>query len=543
MSKRNSVNAGNEVTETKNEATKTNRNNNRNSNKASKSTNSTAKSKSRGNRKTASGNSSNNNWYTANTPLAEASVRLPFVWPLGNAINIPAGGNGSSKYSESKLYVPGVCAIAVAPTIGAQANANSPINVAATTEYAFVRHVNSGSRNYDAVDLMQYNLAVANVYALLGFLMRAYGIARTFSGVNRYIPETLLHAMRIKDPNEMLKSLVTVEYQINMLIQKMATLAVPNTMPYFSRMASLYQTIYAESESALSQMYLIIPDGYHRWDTATGDMEYTTIPEAGLSWNEWVTTVSSLVDEIFRSEDCGIISGDILHAYGNNIIQIAPMAADYQTPIVHDTVMLNQIKNANIVGAVTGNNIATNMADKVAPFLTCSPRAAVALNEAYAVGAPIMLQYQEGDDTSNFLFESTRLHTTMNSAYQLITGSEIVTGVYIWEKPYCAFSDGVSDNEYTKPLSVNPTISFGKIASTNLNQVSEPVMNTLLATKAFKYCPIVPIYSYVKNTDPWKFRGFNVDIDNYQVLSSEELRRLHDTAAISLFNVPLVGQL
>lgn len=536
-------NSDQEVRETKNETTTNSRKNNYNSNKTTKTTNSASKSKGRNDRKKAPRNSANNNWYTANTPLAEASVRLPFVWPLGNAINIPAGGNGSYKYTESKLYVPGVCAIAVAPTIGTQANPNSPINVAATTEYAFVRHVNSGSRNYDAVDLMQYNLAVANVYALLGFLMRAYGIARTFSGVNRYIPETLLHAMRITDPDEMLKSLVTVEYQINILIQKMATLAVPNTMPYFNRMASLYQAIYSESDSALSQMYVLIPDGYHRWNTATGDMQYKTVPGAGMTWNDWVKTVSDLVDEIFRSEDCGIISGDILHAYGNNIIQIAPMPADYQTPILHDTVMLNQIKNANIVGAINNNTISVNMTDKTAPFLTCGPKAAVAQNEAYAVGAPIMLQYQEGDDTNNFLFESTRLHSTMDSAFQLITGTEVVTSVFIWEKPYCAFSDGVSDNVYKAPLSVNPTIGYSVNASNAPCSVSGQAMSTILATKAFKYCPVIPIYSYSKSADPWKFMGFNVDIDNYQVLSSEELRRLHETAAISLFNVPLVGQL
>lgn len=536
-------NSDQEVREAKNETTTNSRKNNHSSNKTTKTSNSASKSKGRNDRKKAPRNSANNNWYTANTPLAEASVRLPFVWPLGNAINIPAGGNGSYKYTESKLYVPGVCAIAVAPTIGTQANPNSPINVAATTEYAFVRHVNSGSRNYDAVDLMQYNLAVANVYSLLGFLMRAYGIARTFSGVNRYIPETLLHAMRIIDPDEMLKSLVTVEYQINILIQKMATLAVPNTMPYFNRMASLYQAIYSESDSALSQMYLLIPDGYHRWNTATGDMQYKAIPERGMKWNEWVKTVSDLVDEIFRSEDCGIISGDILHAYGNNIIQIAPMPADYQTPILHDTVMLNQIKNANIVGAIKDNTISVNMADKTAPFLTCGPKASVAQNEAYAVGAPIMLQYQEGDDTNNFLFESTRLHATMDSAFQLITGTEVVTAVFIWQKPYCAFSDGVSENVYTTPLSVSPTIAYSINTTDSTCKLHGLALSSILAAKAFKYCPVVPIYSYIKAADPWKFVGFNVDIDNYQVLSPEELRRLHETASISLFNVPLVGQL
>lgn len=264
------------------------------------------------------------------------------------------------------MSVPGVAVYYISPSIGVASSKTDPINVAADSMYSFIRHANSGSANYDAPDLMLYMLAYCDIYSCINFLQRCYGLAQLYAIGNRYLPDALLTASGL-DPEDVRTNLAQFRYGINVIINKASALAVPNTMRIFLRRAMLYQNIYTEGPSIKDQLYMMVPNDFMRFElnatTKAGKlyhhpwMNYSV--GSSLVVNHYarvsLRSVSSalayanaLLDSVIRDEDFGIMSGDILKAYGQNIIKLTSLPEYYPIVPLYDQWVLSQFQQARV---------------------------------------------------------------------------------------------------------------------------------------------------------------------------------------------------
>lgn len=117
------------------------------------------------------------------------------------------------------------------------ANDGSLASTAAKALYAYVRHANSGSANYDAPDLFQYVLSIDSLLMIHGVLTRLYSLAKDTRAYNRYFPGGFIRSMDF--PIEFLESLqsnlANFRAYINILGMKINAFYYPAQLTYFTR--------------------------------------------------------------------------------------------------------------------------------------------------------------------------------------------------------------------------------------------------------------------------------------------------------------------
>ena len=105
------------------------------------------------------------------------------------------------KYKEGKFRVPTALGLQMSPSF---ADADS-LTLAARALFAKVRAKNSGAVNYEAQDLMYYNIMMSSLAATYAFYARVYGLLDLYSERNRSVPVDIFRAMGL--PREVLVAL------------------------------------------------------------------------------------------------------------------------------------------------------------------------------------------------------------------------------------------------------------------------------------------------------------------------------------------------
>lgn len=111
---------------------------------------------------------------------------------------------------------------------------SSAINVAARNIYAKIRYTNSGAKNYDAVDVIQYLYSVAEMWEAVCDLKRVYSIAQTYDGLNRLLGDKLIIAAGYI-PEDVRANLPLLRYDINQLISKLRSFFLPKGFSFLDR--------------------------------------------------------------------------------------------------------------------------------------------------------------------------------------------------------------------------------------------------------------------------------------------------------------------
>lgn len=305
-------------------------------------------------------------WYLVNGQLAKDVANFSFNNALGDAISIHPGRvyDMSTTLATNTYRLPGIASVLVGPSVGPSLNETSPINVAAKNIYSFVRHANSGHANYDPADLMIYLLAVDSVQSYWSWMVRVYGVAQTFSQRNRYIGDALLRSMGV-DPADIRANICELRAFINQYAIKASVLAVPNTMSYYLRHAWMYQNVYTDEDNPKAQLFMFNPAYLYSYSLnaqAVGELRPTPIVcmdgqgsfSANLA-NHTLTSIQNMgngfINAMLAQEDVGIMSGDILKAYGSDkLYRFNQIAEEYAIAPVFSEEVLGQFHNLNLVG-------------------------------------------------------------------------------------------------------------------------------------------------------------------------------------------------
>lgn len=500
-------------------------------------------------------------WYASSPELLNGAASFPWLSPVGAPWSINPGRSTGSGIFNNQV-TPGIMTLTLMHTPGVSVDATSPINIAARNIYSWVRHANAGHANYEATDLMLYLMAMDDIYSLYSFLVRIYGVAQSYTQYNRYYPKYIVEAMHV-DFEDILVNLADFRFFINTFANRIGSFAVPASMPFFIRHQWIYSSLFVDSISAKAQTYMYVPFGFRKYKepTVSSIAERMADKKAGtaytysgyLEMNQFVTSANpkhnfeslkalanSLINAVSVSEDCNIMSGDILKAYGaDGIFKLAPIAENYTVLPMYNPEVLSQFQNATICQPLLSATLEkwNIKQDPTSGSLIFDPIFENSKLSVFAepfCGSRILNMYKDDVSPADTMV-ATRLTVTGKSYQDTQTklhsaGSEICVGANIYTlRPGAGVIDNLSAGGYYQ-------VYEGAGIMT--------AMNVLTAIEAFDFHPFIAqslkYYTSGSTTAIYALvRSFQ--LNNYTVVDSSELEKMHETALLSMFEVPKVG--
>lgn len=486
-------------------------------------------------------------WWTHYPQLVRDAGSLPMAYALGVEYTLGEGASGT---------IPGIMALTFIPTYGIAKDATAPINICAKNLYSFVRHANSGSKNYDAPDLMMYLMAMDSAFAFHAFLRRVYGVARQFAPTNRYYSEGLLRAMGF-DADDVYQNLAQLRYLVNLMAVKLGSMCVPANMDIFARHSWMSEGLYLDSDTEKAQTYMFVPEGFWKLNNTAESgtqLDYLPLPtDFDLKVEDMYNIFQQLVSPILWDEDMNIMSGDILKAYGDKgVLKLFEIPENYAVYPAYSQEVLSEIENAvccpfNFVGRATGFEITQNNEInegyiRFDPEFDYSPvnttTNALWRNSTYLVHSHLLNFHHDGPTPAEVMIASRMQAYTYISAEDKMKfrtiGTEIIKDMRIYRN-YLNQNNGGN--------------TTGAISTSFTNTISAPLSNTgvteiyeglavLAMLEVFDWHPIViltPITDATHRNDQLAVAG---DIDVYTVVSWETCAKQHEVALLSTFDIP-----
>nr|AIY31277.1 capsid protein [Dromedary picobirnavirus] len=458
-------------------------------------------------------------WYTKFESLAKASGNIIYGQPMGEVLEL--GGRNPTSLG-------GIMKISLLPSIGISTDSSSPVNNMSRLVYSFIRHANSGSRNYEAPDYMTYCLAMGSAYAYFASLCRLYGVIRTYSTLNKFVAKATVEALNF-DYDNIVNQLANLRYYINYFAARINTFAVPKDMTYYDRCAFLPLHVFKDNEGDKCSFYLFDYAKLFVWDGTTESTGSSLQPidwgiKTGKTLDDIQEVGENIINSLLNNEDIGIMSGDTLKAYGSNGVRTVLGIEDSFaiTPIYnHD--MLWQIHNARIVDI---SSVLTD--DKVVQrdgYLVFNPTITGYTGVNLGNKSLIMDSDLETPDYK-FNLENSRLHVRYNSSMTkfIAVGTELPIKAEI----YAFFGEGSNQD-----LESNAVTDVKFNGSTG---VVDMAVVGVCYSSTFKLHPIWFVETKVGD-NVYNYLPF-ADLHNYTQVSDLAIKQLHNAALLSLFAVP-----
>lgn len=485
-------------------------------------------------------------WYVKNDAMLRDAASLSFNTPLG------------AKFDPNKLWsmksgldmtyvgksVPGLFTFEFLPCIGQSSSSTSPANLAAQNIYSYVRYMNSGAKNYDQADLMLYLLSMDSIYMFWNWAKRIYGYAMSYSQKNKYMPVAYGTAEHV-DLQDVINNLADYRLWLNSLAARISAFCVPAVMPFFIRHSWMVSNIYTDGVTAKAQQYMFVPGGFYLYDetgsTYGGRLRLLTGPAAGkdLKFSDLVKLGNRLLDAVSYSEDIGVMSGDILKAYGQEkLFKLAPVEPDYQVLPVYNEEVLMQMENAACVvtnrtmsdDAISGSKFWDGMEISQNPdtgYLVWNP----ALLESSLKKEGTLLNMHKDEVAPSDVMVATRLTACQQGATFTAVGTEFVYSFKTWK--FNATGDSVVSREMEQVMYI------GDVGTELGGESTVMTLPHLMEISQFNRHPIVPVTA--KYNGKFYYLGSIGDIANYTVVDDETLEQIHTTAIMSEFNIPQIG--
>ena len=494
-------------------------------------------------------------WYTSSPSLVKAAGSFPFSNNIGTQINT-SWSYINKNYSSTA--VPGIITFPYVPVIGGASEANSPVNIAMRSLYTYVRHVNSGHANYDAPDLMLYVLAMDAAYSHYAHVVRAYGLLRTYSAVNRYLPKALLENIGF-DYDNLYGQMANLNYWLNSYAYKLGALCVPGSMSYVTRHFWLNSNVYTDAPDLKAQLYAFYPSCYYVYDEMNGPGKLTkkSYPTK-MTLDDIMRIGNEILDPILASEDLNIMSGDVLKAFGaDKVIKISPISEAYTVQPMYNEEVLIQIENALVfpshlidIPDITQNSDVNGgyLLQPITGSMGITDSATHLIESLGVIPDKHIINMHYPDVSPEMMMIATRLHphvfVTPGSPSQIARFSMGAVGSEVLMPARLVYMSNTSALYSRIHFTSSMVMNTDPDATTS---TPEYIVTLLTKLSAFNRRPIMYLGKWVTyDIDPnggldVDFLGFNVDFDNYTLVDYGELYNMHQTALLSEFIVPQMG--
>lgn len=490
-------------------------------------------------------------WYRNIPSLNMDYANIPFNIPAGTETAI-FDASQSTEFVRGGIAenaFPGIFRINFDPCIGKCTATTDAANVAAQQLYTLVRKANSGAINYDKTDLMMVILAMDSAYMLYEYLLRIYRALGTYNYMNRYLPNTLVTALG--GNMQLAESLSDFRGILDMFAYKLASVNIPDQFDLIKRHSWMCSNVYKDANTDKAQMFLFNPENIYVWNEGQSNkptyLKHTKISSlVGTASKMDLASIQSgidaVMDPILGSQDVGVISGDIAKAFGEGgMISIRPVA-DYEAIVpVYDQEVLLQISNAYIGANITVQDIVVNNSNLAAgPYLQQS-FAMVVSDIEFAKSITPIINLSGVEPTTDNVMVSSRLNcmctkdlTGDNYQSRVTYGTEVINS-------FSMYSQYSNQSGATAIAAVgSPTNIIIQKSDLGLEQMAQK-LRFIIGLHTFHMAPSFYVFHSVGENiatpDGYTFEGVTADIDNFALLDYETLRRLNETATMSLFAV------
>lgn len=486
-----------------------------------------------------------------------STVGLPWSIRTGTPISIKGSAAKPSTTGATGKTAPGIMTITVAPTIGVTEAPTDATNIAAQQLYSQIRRANAGAKNYDPTDVMLVVCALDSAYMLYEELLRAYRILSMYNYANRYYPIHILNAIGFSASLQY--EMANFRAVLDLFAYKLASINMPDAFDYIHRHSWLFTNVYTDSAQYKSQLYIIKPDGFFVYEEADGEnpayLKYVTRstlygssgPVASLK--AITSAIEAVMEPILGSQDVGLISGDIAKAFSTNqMIKFAPVES-YPAlyPSYNDEVLMS-IENLQIptFRPFTQNwDITVDYSNPAAgPFLVHQPKLGV------GYGGPAGKEYLAANfaNSRNFVLNMHKDRPTPDDVMVATRWmSYIAPGAPASGNPFGTYtlsSTGaevvVSVDMYVLNTDSNEMVTYEWDTDVAIDPISGSISNFYHQPRlwsSFDWAPMAYEWSYTDSG--FTFDGILGDLDNYVILTKEDVKRLNDCAMMSLFT-PLI---
>lgn len=524
-------------------------------------------------------------WYVPDKGMLNDAAAFPWLYQLGQAIT-----RTGAITTASDDAVPGICKMDLTMTYGESHEPTSALNASAQAIYTFVRHQNSGSKNYDPADLMMYIMSLDSIYYTISWITRIYATVNMFAMTNKYLPTVLLEAQNI-DGDSIRLDMPGFRSRINNVILKVANLVIPNTMPIFARHSFLFNNYYVEGNDVRDQMYFFNPRNYYVFGFDSQGKGMLTCREFAtdhkLTANDLISYLEEMINAIYMEEDFGIMAGDILKAYGESGIQKLALLPDgiIAQPVYNYSV-LTQFRNARCYQFTSPSRFNVTQfvpSDRTSPYLITEKFNAntTVVGEAYDGTGKIRVLARTNSG-SGFLghgsMERWMINDLSASAWlfsdnwevdpeEVMVSTRLTPHVHINATATEAGTDYIADSithgteipwsvtYYTYAYDGNPRVAIlKKLEVTNYLAVAASIAGdfaihdywvpysipgVISVITPFKYHPILQLGIFDDENASFGITELPImDIQNYAVMDYVHAERLNTVALLGEYNVP-----
>lgn len=551
--------------------------------------------------------------YALTPVLQEMAASLPFGRALGSQTDFVSAALLSAETATISnesvpSTFPGIMTLSWLPTIGISEGPTSPVSLAGRKLYYFVRHANSGHVNYDAPDLTNYIVAADSAFFMFSYFRRALGMLNTFSPLNRYYAQYAMESAGF-DYNDLFHNAAELNFFLNQMAAKMRSLVLPKSIAYYQRHSALSDNIYADADDARAQTYQFVPAGWYVWTEPTsGDVSDHRLwflrfhPNPGItntSGNRSSENVNAhsqrpdrgklitladmreIMDEILEplllSEDFNIMSGDILKAFGSDVIVgVSEVPIGYTITPVYDEDALDQIRNAIIltldieiepgIGSTARGEF--DIVQKDGLYLYYSPK--FQCRELF-VRKPI-LDYAHGMPSPGRNLAATRFTVSPRSIHYLASsvvknqdgslgaslicelsfsqiGTEVITSAWTSQIAFEKNDIGVYQPriDFKSVRATNPVLVINGAITDTMTQyyarLASVTRTAVFHSHPQQYIAAAELTAPVPSAGDFSIAtaittkpiGFIGDFTNYCVLERSDVEKMHEAAVLALF--------
>lgn len=301
-------------------------------------------------------------WYIPNPEVMEQATRVSFDDFIGVPVELdPSGIAGLSK---STIKPGAIMQVFMNPSpgyIGYSDPKTAAINQQGFRTYARLSSINAKNTNYLPNDVTTMILAMGELISMFSLAQRAYGLLWSYNIRNRTMPTLLLDAAGVK-ASELRAKAAPYLIRLNTLIVEANKIPFPSNIDYFKKCAQIYSSVYRDSNSDMSELYVPLPAT--TWDLnedeltsgtylGTHDLFGVGVYEP-MDPDTLLDIIEDKINKMLTSATYNYVYSDIINLATKDasvtLLQLQPIDFGYTVVPVSDAEWLLKIKNATILG-------------------------------------------------------------------------------------------------------------------------------------------------------------------------------------------------
>lgn len=465
----------------------------------------------------------NASMYITDPALAAMVSNISFNQFIGQKPIIP---------DNKTVNIPGFCTLLINPSpMWSDGNLQDGINMAGLKWYTHLSANNAKTTNYAPQDIMTLILAMGEVISTIEAAKRAIGLATVYNVRNRLFPKGAIRACGF-DQDDLLKNLANYRIRLNTLINICNAIPIPNDeqLQYFKKCRTIYQTLFTDAESPMSQIYLFRQ--YSTWILDETSYDQGTILKteplythnSPMTMDAFLNTLEEMINMLLTSTTFNYIYADMLRVMDpSKLYTFTGVPDDYSVIPEFNPMMLLQIHNAEMCvppSADTLSNEYTPSNDVYPVVATNSLR----FNPKFSRSCDIWTHqrvvdfpHSNGNPTVDEIVDSTRYKVIGESS---LSGAEFVTSK-VWLADHYPVYVEITDGDQVATMS---DLVLGGTGQMGLDEVK-----IIADLTKFDYAPLA--YVYDTATDKVQPKCVVGDMDFFTTIPKSYLSRVNNLCA------------